>query len=218
MKKETAAMQAVAEFYFSEAPELKGLGGAEVSEVVKRLGILRYGYEARVRSSLEHACGFFKSKWPEEKWLAIGKKFCYQQAFREEQLGLLPLSFFDFLKDMDLSAGEREALLKDRAVFESRQNPFQESLNHDDLQLLRENSELRLQATVFWVAREQGGWVVSRNRERFFEIEVSLSILQMLEKLKYKSFSIEEWMASATEERLLADFLTLAVSYHWLQK
>src|SRR5207253_7007946 len=141
-------------------------------------------------ASLESVFVHLRSVMPKRTWQELGRGFCYKEAFKEEQLGFLPVAFFEFLIKQTMTGTERWNLQKDMALFHCQQARLAEILTVEDLNLLNEDSVLRLQDTVQILQQQGKAWVLSRNRQRFFAQTVSGQTAGVLAQLKQKNTAV----------------------------
>jgi hypothetical protein len=204
----------VASYLSKELPE--GLSGAEPSELAHRMEILHVGFEVRTKSILERDFPNLMAALSMEQWNHLGKIFSSGPALKQEHLGLLPESFAFFLTTQDLSEPQKQALEKDHKLFQCRNSKLLPIWTEKQWQDLQEESVFLLQPTVGLIAQKSSWLVLSRNRQGFFETEVSTKIGLFLSRLQTEILTASELMEEFTTERELSEFFVLAVQNCWL--
>lgn len=178
-----------------------------------RINILKYGYSSRTFQTLSTHFPRFRSSIGEEKWRTLGQQFAETDAFMSAQLGLLPLRFFDWLKEQKVSEHETLSYQLDHAVFEIGLEDFH--LSKDlEFNLLNEQSKVILRPTVRLISGSSL-YVVSRNTKEVFMQNVSADWLEVLNRTRTEShcLALSEGFESSED---FGFFLANTVKYHWL--
>ena len=214
MNKELLAMQSVQSLYFSPEATYTSLAGADTDELKKRFDILRYGYEARTRSTLKEWTQHLFETMGEEKWNQLGYQFSISEAFKESQIGSLPLNYFKWLRTKISERSAIEAIDRDHAFFQS-QNSY-----YDDKNLLQEppqilEKRIQLQKSAQLIPSQN--LIISRDREKFYIHQLNPKWIPALIHLTKSSDQIDNYIPDGCDQAMMIDFVVNAIQKKWFK-
>jgi hypothetical protein len=213
MNPEKEAMEQVLLRYLGST-KLIGLSGAEVGELEKRFGILEYGFQARTRATLQDWSKNLIHEIGLDPWLQLGSHFVRENQGHIAQLGLLPISFFEWLKKQSFESAVAKAISIDEAFFVSQHAYFDsQNLVQKPEEVL--NFKIHLQESTQILENQL--LVISRNRIEFFQHSLNDLQIQILKKLKNGSHHLEDLLPNSISEIEAADFLGVSVSKCWFR-